>query len=483
MKHLFAYILVIGSSGFLTAQTIDTLSLDEYLAMALSKSLAIYEADATVKTADLDLQLLQAQLKPQLNLNGTLPNYVKTFRETSQPNGSIQFQSVTNNNSSLSLQAEQTLAGSGGVIFAETSLQRFDDFDADFTQYNGVPIRLGIAQPIFQFNPWKWNRKIQIQGKRVADRQFNFTIESINIEAQTLFMDVLDAYQNYEIAKNNKSYNDELLAIAQERYALGKISENDLLQLQLDGIRSERNTINAYQALINSSSAAYQYLGMSYEGQIIAPMIPDAYPNYSVDTTMAITQAEENRFEYDLWRQNALIAERDVDEAVKNAGLQMDLVAAVGFSRSADMIDPIYTDPQDQQFVQLNFQMPISNGRLNRIAKQRAIVAQDLQRIQQERQTTELENRVQVSVLQLEQARQALSLAESLKDIALRRFDIARQSFVLGSLSTTELGIAQQEKDNAVRQYIQSVRAFWQSHYDLRLQTLFDFEKQESIIY
>ena len=40
-------------------------------------------------------------------------------------------------------------------------MQRFDDFDRDFTLYNGLPIGIGIEQPLFAFNPLKWDKKTE----------------------------------------------------------------------------------------------------------------------------------------------------------------------------------------------------------------------------------------------------------------------------------------------------------------------------------
>jgi hypothetical protein len=43
------------------------------------------------------------------------------------------------------------------------------------------------------------------------------------------------------------------------------------------------------------------------------------------------------------------------------------------------------------------------------------------------------------------------------------------------------LYLSQSEKDAALRQYVDALRAYWVAHYRLRQITLFDFEKGEPI--
>ena len=76
-----------------------------------------------------------------------------------------------------------------------------------------------------------------------------------------------------------------------------------------------------------------------------------------------------------------------------------------------------------------------------------------------------------------------LELADQVQNLAIERFEISRQSFVLGAISTTELTIAQSEKDLAIQNYLQTLAAYWTVYYRLRLQTLYDFINNEKITY
>jgi outer membrane protein len=79
--------------------------------------------------------------------------------------------------------------------------------------------------------------------------------------------------------------------------------------------------------------------------------------------------------------------------------------------------------------------------------------------------------------------RDQLALTAEADSIASEKYKIARERYVLGDLTITDLSIAFQENDQAKRDYVQSLRDFWSAYYQLRHLSLYDFEKNEKIIY
>ncbi|MEL6844366.1 MAG: TolC family protein, partial [Bacteroidota bacterium] len=60
-----------------------------------------------------------------------------------------------------------------------------------------------------------------------------------------LFFELLLAQLDQQIAEANLSGNKSLYEIAEERFALGKISENDLLQLKFELVNAEKASYEA----------------------------------------------------------------------------------------------------------------------------------------------------------------------------------------------------------------------------------------------
>ena len=136
-----------------------TLTLQHVVEMAKAKLIASKQASTTKETKYWEYRTFKSNYQPQLSLDGTFPGYNKSFIEVQQPDGTILFQSIHNNNSSLNLSFSQSIAATGGTIFGTTQLQRFDDFNNKNTLYNGVPFGIGYTQPLFQFNNLKWEKK------------------------------------------------------------------------------------------------------------------------------------------------------------------------------------------------------------------------------------------------------------------------------------------------------------------------------------
>src|SRR5215212_10988037 len=93
-------------------QSNDTtiLSLQQVVEMAKSKSIASKQATTLKATKYWEWRSYKSNYQPQLSLYGSLPGYSKTFREVLQPNGTIEFQPVKYNNSSLNLALTQSIA-------------------------------------------------------------------------------------------------------------------------------------------------------------------------------------------------------------------------------------------------------------------------------------------------------------------------------------------------------------------------------------
>ena len=90
---------------------------------------------------------------------------------------------------------------------------------------------------------------------------------------------------------------------------------------------------------------------------------------------------------------------------------------------------------------------------------------------------------VYIQVKQFQMLRTQLAVAEKSDEIAQKRYAISKSRYQIGKISITDLNIATQEKDQAKQAYVQSLRSFWTAYYNLRLLTLYDFERGQTISY
>ena len=84
------------------------------------------------------------------------------------------------------------------------------------------------------------------------------------------------------------------------------------------------------------------------------------------------------------------------------------------------------------------------------------------------------------SALQLQQAQRNVVISAKADTVAEKQFEVARNRYIIGKITNTDLYTAQNEKDAAVLAYVQALRSYWTAYYHLRRVTLYDFaNKQE----
>ena len=481
MKCFYTLILAL-LANLPAAGQVNKLTLQEAIRFSREQSLASKQAVTQKKTNYWEYRSFQADYKPQLSLNGTVPGFKRSYIEVVQPDGTISFQPVSNNNSLLNLSLSQSVAVTGGTIYIQQQMQRFDDFARKNTSYNGIPFEIGFTQPLFRFNPLKWDRRIAPLKYQEGNQEYVQSLEQVALDATGFFFDLLVAQVNLDIAEKNRSNNDTLYKIAQQKLNLGKISQNDLLQLQMGLLTAQKDLASAEQAAAVASLKLKLYMGSRDERELDLE-IPLEALEFNVNTQTALNEAFANRSAAIGFQRKLLEAERDVQLAKKENGLNASLNATFGLSNQGVRPADVYINPQDREFVELQFTLPILTWGRNKARTEVAKANQEFaaQSVEQDKRTFEQEIFTQVTLLQMLQKQAKLTkLADQ---IAAERYQIAKERFILSDLSVTDLGIATQEKDIARRDYILALRGYWQAYYSLRLLTLYDFEQNQKITY
>ena len=101
--------------------------------------------------------------------------------------------------------------------------------------------------------------------------------------------------------------------------------------------------------------------------------------------------------------------------------------------------------------------------------------------VEQDKQTFKQQIVTQVTLFN--QMKEQVGLTAQADSIAGEKYKIAKERYVLGNLSITDLSIAFQENDQAKRDYVAALRDFWGAYYQLRYLSLFDFENNQKINY
>src|ERR1700755_82695 len=122
MKYIYLILFLLYSTTAFCSGGPDTirLSLRDVVELAKGHSIAAKQAVTTRETKYWQWRTFKSNYQPQLSLTGNLPGYAKTNQQVIQPDGTILFQPIHNDNSTLTLNFSQTITATGATIYGET---------------------------------------------------------------------------------------------------------------------------------------------------------------------------------------------------------------------------------------------------------------------------------------------------------------------------------------------------------------------------
>lgn len=210
---------------------------------------------------------------------------------------------------------------------------------------------------------------------------------------------------------------------------------------------------------------------------------PTNIPEFEINIELAIEQAKENRQQYLQFKRERLEAQRDVAEARGNSGLNINLSGRFGLTQQSNNLPDLYNNLQDQQRVTLGLQIPIIDWGRQKAAIRTALANEELVKSTIEQEEINFEQEIYVLIKQFDILREQLKAAIIADRVAQKRYNISQQRYLVAKISITDLNIALQDKDEAKRKYLESLAAFWDAYYTIRVLTLYDFERNEKIAY
>lgn len=476
MNKIFAGICLITLS--LTASAQQIYSLENIIGLAQGQSPQAKQAETRKENRFWQYRFFKSNYNPQLAVSGEIPGYRKRFQSViQQETGAVNFIAVEQVNSSLNVGLFQPLALTGGNVSVNTRASQFQDLVRTETQWTSTIVDLTLNQPIFAFNELKWDKKTEPIRYEESRRSYVEEMEFVSRNAVERYFDYLDAQVNYQIAQFNLANNDTIYNIEKGRYNIGTASEDKLLQVELQLLRSQQDQAQAQLDLQTSRLALRTFIGLN-ESENFDLSLPQNIPIFPVNEEIALQYAKDNRSDFIAFERRRIEADAQVAEA-KGQRFQMNLNASVGLNSAGTTFDQSYQDGVTQQFANLTLNIPIVNWGRNEARMKTALANKQLTDyvIAQEEQNFEQEIITQVK--QLDVLQQQIEISKKSDEVAQKRYEVAQNRYLIGKIDITNLNIALTEKDTAKRSYINALRTYWIAYYDLRRLTLYDFANQE----
>ena len=453
------------------------ITLSEAIALARVQSVDAAVALNELKTAYWEYRTFRADLLPEVNFTGTLPNYNKSYSSYQNADGSYTF--VRNNTLGLSgeLSINQNIWFTGGTLSLTSSLDYVQQLGRGKNhQFMSVPVGLELTQPIFGVNNLKWNRRIEPVRYAEAKAEFISATEEVTMTTITYFFNLLLAKETLGTARQNKENADRLYEVAIAKRKMGQISENDLLQLKLNALQGQADVTEAESNLNAQMFQLRSFLGVS-EQEMLNPVLPESVPHLEMEYKDVLDKAlERNSFAHNIRRRQL---EADYQVATARGNLRsIDLFASIGYTGQNRDFSSSYRNLLDNQIVEVGVSIPLLDwgkrrGQVKVAKSNREVV---LSQIRQEQMN--FNQNIFLLVENFNNQARQLDIAEQADGIAQRRYNTSVETFMIGKISTLDLNDAQNSKDEARQTHIQELYYYyWYYFYQLRSLTLWDFEQ------
>jgi outer membrane protein TolC len=457
------------------SQELKKLTLDDVMKLAEEQSPNALMAKNRYRASYWQYRTFKAEYRPSLTLTGTTPYYSTAFERVwnSQLNTwDYKSTNILRNLGSLAL--SQNIGFTGGTISLNSDLTLENDFERKTRNYITVPVSIGLTQPLFRYNSLKWQKKTEPLKYSAAKQTYLYNIEAVHSQAVMNFFSLALAQSNKQIAEMNFANADTLYKIAQGRFQLGTIAENELLELQLSWLNTETARKAAEMNLRDREIRLKSFLGFT-DNVKLELILPTEIPPLQVNSQEVLELAKANNPEILNQQLTVLTAQSSVAQAKAEKGLNANLIASFGTRDQDSNFDLAYKNSNQQQNIRLGITVPILDWGLGRGKYKVAQYNLDLAQVTSDQALVDFEQNLILDVEQFNLQKAQVAVAAKSDTVAMRMYEVTKQRFLIGKIAILELNNADTKKDQNRRAFIQALQDYWNFYYNIRGLALFDF--------
>ena len=476
---LLLVLLNVSAAGHAGGDTVR-LTMSDVIRIAQESSPQAVQARNTFESACLSYRSYKAEMLPSLSLSSS-PSLNRSTNYVTLPDGSEQYARSNSMRNNISVDLTQNVWFTGGTISLSGSLSRLDLLgDNPSHTYYAQPLQISFSQSLNGYNSFKWSRKTQPIEYRRARKQYAETMELVASQAASVFFGLVSAQTDLEIAKLNFAAVDTLYTYGLGRYNIGTITENELLQLELNRLNGETSIINSQMSFDDAVDQLRNFLNLSSDTRIEV-IADDSIPHFSVPLDLAMELARLNSPDMESLELSRLNSESNLAYYKSQAGFKASIYLSLGLAQTADELPETFRNFNDEQSVRISVSIPILDwGR----ARGRVKIAQnnlELTKMHNEQSEVSFEKMVTRTVAQFNLQERQVDIARRAMQTAQHRYEVARHLYMNGSSSILDLNTAITSKDSAYRGYVSALSRYWQLYYTIRSLTAYDFMNDELI--
>ena len=170
------------------------------------------------------------------------------------------------------------------------------------------------------------------------------------------------------------------------------------------------------------------------------------------------------------------IQNRNMHQVKAEMSPTLQVFASMGLAQSGSTINEVYQQPFNEQQLRAGLSIPIVDWGRKRAAITSSKLQIEMTHLDLESRRQSLSNRVSQRYFDMQEISTRLKLQTELINLSEERYRISKERYTAGAILITELVFAQRNKDQAIRDYLISLRDYYVAYYDLRRLTGYDIK-------
>ena len=475
-------ILVILCQLLLPAHAQQILTLESALEIARNNSPDIRRSLLNLERSEQSLKAQNAALKSQFSLNLTPISYNRNRAFDT-------FNSVWNTNTTTesfgTFTVAQPILPTDGTI---RLINRFgwqnstSEFKGNLTNKSfSNNLYLSVTQPLFTYN----RTKLELQGLELdlENAQLSYAMQKLNLEKQVtqFFYNVYLAQMKLSVSQDELANTQKSYEITQNKVTAGIAAKEELYQAELNYATAKSDVQNAQVSLDNFKDQFKQYIGMDIMTEITV-MTDVKFNPVTVDLAKAIDHGQNSRMEL---RQREIDVENAQFTLIQTKGLNEfrgDLSFSVGIIGDDEKLQNIYKNPTNNPKFSVAFNVPLWDWgeKKARIKAQEAVI--ETSKLSFDQEKTQISVDIRSVYRSLQNQVSQIDIAEQSEKNANLTYEINLERYANGDLTSMDLNLFQTQLSNKKMAYAQALIDYKIELLNLKIQSLFDFEKNEAII-
>jgi outer membrane protein TolC len=472
--------LITGTGLFAQA----LLTIDKSMEIAVENSPDMQQTELALVRSQERLNAQRARLKSQFSITLDPFEYEKTNRFDQQTSEWYVNESAS---SGGTFAINQRILPTDGELML---VNRFS-YDYSFTEsaFATDPLSktfnnrlyLQFTQPIFTYNRTRMETEtLELEYEASLIRYLLMRL-ALERDVAVEFYAVYSNQMRLEIARDDMENNEESYEIISNKVEGGLLALEELYQAEVNLATSHSGVFTAELNLANSLDQFKVLIGLPLDTtlMIATEIVADTIP---VNQELAINHALNNRME---------LREREIDIEQANFDLIVakstnefagSVTASFGVQANDEQFSNLFETPTTTPAIGLTFNIPLFDWGERKSEIKAAQASLESSQISYHMERTDIHQNVRSVVRSLKNLENQIGIQRKTVENAQLAYDINLERYRNGDLTSLDLGMYQNQLSESKLALTNAIIDYKIELLNLKIQTLYDFEKQMPII-